>query len=93
MIRADLSGDDTCTALGITLRSGSPVLVLCRKLVEIGHDPATPMDVYRGSTLALRVRSIGEAAGLQVASHSRGFIRAPQWRRGSLVSQIVEVVA
>jgi hypothetical protein len=30
--------------LGITVRSGSPVLALCRKLVEAGRDPAAPLD-------------------------------------------------
>jgi hypothetical protein len=35
---------------------------LCRKLVAAGHDPATVMHVYRGQTLALKVRAIGEAA-------------------------------
>src|SRR5262249_62240646 len=71
-IRAALSGD-TCTALGITAQSPSPVLMLCRQLVEAGHDPATPLDAYRGETLALHVRSIGEAAGLEVNGEGTGF--------------------
>jgi hypothetical protein len=81
MIRAELSErrcpDGTVfsrrpvvTALGITVeaRSNSDAIVcaLCRRLVEAGHDPAEPMEVYRGSTLALHVRSIGEAAKLTV---------------------------
>jgi hypothetical protein len=47
------------------------VLALCRALVEAGHDPATPLEAYRGSTLCLRVRSIGEGAKLTV-DESRG---------------------
>jgi len=42
--RAELVGDDSCSALGITVRSSSPVLALCRKLVDAGHDPATPLE-------------------------------------------------
>jgi hypothetical protein len=72
-IRAELRGDDICDARGITVRSSSPVLVLCRKLVQAGHDPATPLEAYRGDTLCLRVRSIGEGARLQINSQGRGF--------------------
>jgi hypothetical protein len=51
----------------VATRQGDAVVcALCRRLVEAGHDPAMPLEVYRGSTLALRVRSIGEAAGLTV---------------------------
>jgi hypothetical protein len=49
-IRAELVGDDACTALGKTVKSPSPVLALCRKLVDAGHDPATPLEAYRGAT-------------------------------------------
>jgi hypothetical protein len=70
-IRAEL-GRDTCTALGVTARGEAPVLALCRKLIEAGLDPAMPLQVYRGDTLCLRVRSIGEAARLKVASAGNG---------------------
>jgi hypothetical protein len=54
------------------------VRALCRSLLEAGHDPATSMEVYRGPTLTLRVRSIGEAAKLTVAkTHGRpGLVEA-----------------
>jgi hypothetical protein len=71
--RAQLSGDDTCTAAGLTARSISPVLALCRMLIEAGHDPAMPLHVYRGDVLALTIRSIGEAAALQVNPRGTGF--------------------
>ena len=61
-IRADLKGDDSCTALGLAVRSPSPVRALCRKLIDAGHDPATPLEAYRGDALVLRVKSIGQAA-------------------------------
>jgi|SRR6516164_7440881 hypothetical protein len=86
VIRAELSGD-TCAALGITAQSSSPVLALCRQLIEAGHDPSTPLEVYRGETLALRIRSIGEAAGLEVNSAGTGFKPSRQPRPAPLVRQ------
>src|SRR5262249_39666935 len=41
--RAELRGDDICDACGITVRSSAPVLALCRKLIEAGHDPPGPL--------------------------------------------------
>jgi hypothetical protein len=72
MIRAELTGSHTCTALGITAKSGSPVLALCRKLIEAGHNPAMRLEMYRDNTLCLRVRSIAEAAGLVVVPAGNG---------------------
>jgi len=77
-IVATLSGSDTCTALGLTAQSSSPVLPLCCRLVDAGHDPATPMHAYRGDTLALIVRSIGEAIRLRIGSHGAGFEADPE---------------
>jgi hypothetical protein len=70
--RAELIGD-ACSALGITVRGSAPVLKLCRRLLEIGRDPTTPLRVFRGETLALRVRSIGEGAGLELNGDGTGF--------------------
>jgi hypothetical protein len=72
-IRAELTGSDRCSALGMTVRSSSPVLTLCRQLVEAGHDPATPLKAYRADTLALRVKSIGQGAKLEVDGEGTGF--------------------
>ena len=71
-IRAELFRDDGATAAGLTVRSSSPILSLCRKLVECGHDPATPLDAYRANTLALHVRLIGEAANLRMDTARNG---------------------
>jgi hypothetical protein len=79
LIRAELGGDDTASALGETVRSSSPVIALCRALVAAGHDPATPLEAYRGDTLCLKVRSIGEAANLEVGAKGVGFVKR---RRG-----------
>jgi hypothetical protein len=73
VIRAELFGADESRAAGITVRSLSPVLSLCRALIEAGHDPAARVEVYRGNTLSLTVRSIGEGANLQINSHGTGF--------------------
>ena len=71
-LRAELIGE-TCTAAGLNASGHAPVLALCRVLIEAGHHPATPLKVYRGEALALRVRSIGEAVELRVATHGVGF--------------------
>jgi hypothetical protein len=73
VIRAELIGSDICTALGITSRSSTPVLALCRALVEAGHHPATPLEAYRGDVLCLRVRAIGEGAALAINDEGTGF--------------------
>jgi hypothetical protein len=62
----------------VASRQGDAVVcALCRRLIDAGHDPALPLEVYRGSTLALRVRSIGEAAGLTVHETGSGPRLAP----------------
>jgi hypothetical protein len=75
-IRAELAWSDTATALGVVARSASPVLDLCRLLVEAGCDPVTPLEAWRGGTLCLRVGTIGIAARLEINSKGTGFIAA-----------------
>jgi hypothetical protein len=78
-ILAQLSSDTYCTALGVTVRAPSPVLALCRQLIQSSaYAPETPLDAYRGDTLCLRVRSIGEAAKLAVNGHGSGFRIVPE---------------
>jgi hypothetical protein len=73
-IHAELSSDSFCTALGITVSAGGPALALCRKLTEVStYASSTPLDAYRGDTLCLRVRSIGEAAQLEINGEGTGF--------------------
>jgi hypothetical protein len=74
-IRAELRGSDVCAALGLTARSPSPVLSLCRQLIASGH-PDRPLEARRGQTLCLRVRSIREAAELEINSKGTSFIKA-----------------
>ena len=71
--RADLTGAEICTSMGLTARGSTPILALCRELLAAGVDPDQALEVYRGATLALQIRSIGEAAGLEVNSKGTGF--------------------
>jgi hypothetical protein len=80
LVRADLIGVDTCTAAGITATGHAPLLTLCRRLVEAGHDPSTPLEAYRGTTLCLRARSIGVGARLTVREGPDGKPRFATYR-------------
>jgi hypothetical protein len=71
--RAELDGSTVCTACDIQVRGTAPVLTLCRQLLAAGLDPDHALEVYRGATLALRVRSIGEAAGLEIGGDGTSF--------------------
>ena len=81
-IRAELLGADCCTWLDLKACGAAPVLALCRKLVEARHNPALALEAYRGVILCLRIRSIGEGAGLRVATHGVGFERVPECTAG-----------
>jgi hypothetical protein len=70
-LRAIIIGSNQAEASGITARGHAPVLGLCRALLEAGYDPGTPFKAYRGSTLCLRVRSLGEGARLTVKETTR----------------------
>jgi hypothetical protein len=92
-IRAMLVGRGRCEAQGMYGSGSAPVLALCRKLIEAGFDPATPLEAWRGDTLALRVRSIGEGARLSVEDDRHGRPRFRRWRdrgygEGSLIAKI-----
>jgi hypothetical protein len=72
LIRATLCGSEEAQALGLTVCSHAPVPELCRRLLSSGHDPDRPLHAYRGETLCLRVRSIGEGARLAVKTVGNG---------------------
>jgi hypothetical protein len=73
LIRAVITAADQCETPGYKVRAAAPVLALCRELVEAGHDPACQLHVYRSGVLALRVRSIGDAARLTIRGDGVGF--------------------
>jgi len=70
-IRAEVIGTDICMALGLAINSGSPVLAMCRALVDAGQNPSSRLNAYRAETQCLRVRSIGEAANIEVNGNTR----------------------
>jgi hypothetical protein len=80
-VRAELYGCTTAKAGNVTAVSSSPVLHLCRRLLEVGLDPAQPLHAYRGDTLCLLVRSLADGAALEVNAHGTGLITAPDGRR------------
>ena len=86
-IRAEIAGSDICTALGTTAHGSAPVLKLCEVLVAAGHDPTTRLEAWRGDTLCLKVRTIGDGAALEVRPASGSgtpvFIRRVTARRAS----------
>ena len=66
-IVCQLSSDSIASALGITVQSPSPILALCRQLVASStYASSAPLEAYRGDILCLQVRSIGEAAKLEI---------------------------
>ena len=77
-IRAALIGSDRCEAAGLSTRGYAPVFQLCRELVAAGFNPACSLEAWRGETLCLRVRSIGEGSRLTVADDRHG---TPRLRR------------
>ena len=79
-VTALLIGDATAIGAGIAVHGYAPVTRLCRALIEAGHDPQWSLDVYRGATLCLRVRSIGKGARLTVEDDRLGRPRFRLWR-------------
>ena len=71
-IRAEIGKSNQCDAEGYTVKTSAPVLAMCRKLVEVGYDPATPLHAYRGDTLCLTVSSIGWGAKHTVGDNRFG---------------------
>ena len=92
-IHAELRGSDTCTALGVSAVSATPILVLCRKLIQAGYDPATPLEAWRDDVLCLTVRSIGEAAGLEINSHGSSFVRLRGRRTAPHAAPVAEAAS
>jgi len=73
VISVTLTGSDTAAALGITVRSSSPLLCLCRALLDAGADLDQPLHAFRGDVLALTIRTLADGARLEVNQHGTGF--------------------
>ena len=54
-VYAELFGSSTAIAFDIVGHGNTPILDLCRKLVEAGHDPGRALEAFRGKTLCLRI--------------------------------------
>ena len=80
IIHATLVGNDTCQVGSVTVHSTTPIIAMCCELIKAGVNPATPLDAYRGATLCLAVRAIGEAAKLEINSKGTAFVN----RRGAV---------
>ena len=76
-LTAQLTGSHRCEALGIVAKGHAPAFALCRQLLTAGVNPDTALSVYRNGILALKVRSIGEAARLAAEDSKNG---RPQFR-------------
>ena len=66
VIIAHLIGHDRAQAGDIVVRSRSPVFALCRALLAAGADPNSKLVCFRGSVLALTVKTIGVGAKLTI---------------------------
>ena len=66
VIIAQLIGSDMAQAGDIVARSRSPVFALCRALLAAGANPNSKLECFRGSVLALTVKSIGIGAKLTI---------------------------
>ena len=86
VICAELIGPDRCSGLGITAQSSAPVLALCRKLIEAGCEPTTPLEAWRGQVLCLRIRTLNAGAALTVEDDRHGRPRLRRWRDRMKVS-------
>jgi hypothetical protein len=66
VIIAQLIGHDRAQAGDIVVRSRSPVFALCRALLAGGANPNSKLECFRGSVLALTVKTIGIGAKLTI---------------------------
>jgi hypothetical protein len=72
VVRAEIINSSECSAEGHTARGNAPVLGLCRELIKAGFDPGRPLHAYRGATLCLIIRSIGQGARVTVKERPFG---------------------
>ena len=66
VIIAKLINDDVAQVGDIVCRGKSPVFALCRALLAAGANPNSKLECFRGSVLALTVKTIGIGAKLTI---------------------------
>jgi hypothetical protein len=75
-VTATITGSDTASAAGVTVTgSSTPILALCRQLLENGYDPTLSLIAVRDDIVCLFVPSIGTAATLEIRGDGVGFRR------------------
>ena len=79
-ITAELIGHDRAQAGDIVVRSRSPVFALCRALLAAGANPNSKLECFRGSILALTVRTIGIGAKLTIRETVTDGPRVVRWK-------------
>jgi len=87
-LRVELHDSDVAEAFGYRVTSSSPVLSLCRDLLDDGCGEHEPLECWRGDMRCLSIRSIGEAARLHIGGDGIGFRPIPEPVRGSPIDQI-----
>jgi hypothetical protein len=77
IITAQLVGDDTAIADGITARGA---LDLCRRLLDAGFNSEAELLCYRANVLALRIRSIALGAQFTIRETATDGPRVVRWK-------------
>ena len=80
VITAQLIGHDRAQAGDIVVRSRSPVFALCRALLGAGANPNSKLECFRGSVLALTVKSVGIGAKLTIRETVTDGPRVVRWK-------------
>ena len=80
VIIAQLIGHDRAQAGDIVARGRSPVFTLCRTLVAAGADPNSRLECFRGSVLALTVKSVGIGPKLTIRETVTNGPRVVRWK-------------
>jgi hypothetical protein len=62
------------------VKDHSPILAICRLLVQAGFDPTRPLLAFRGDVLAMRIKNIGYGAHYSVAENQKFGSRLARFR-------------
>jgi hypothetical protein len=71
-VKVYLVGMREAEADGFCASGDTPILSLCRRLIDAGYDPQCPVHVHRGDALAMTISSLGYGARLRVKERNDG---------------------
>lgn len=71
-VKVYLVGMREAEADGFCASGETPILNLCRQLIEAGYDADRAVYVYRGDALAMTISSLGYGARLRVKERNDG---------------------